>query len=165
MLKHKDGRFVHTAPVFLWGSNMLPKVFFLKRREFLKNGSMDPSSSRTCRRTKSWGKCTNNLKMDFWGMITSLPCLDKNFSRRVSRKTAWKSKHLKACLPSTKTILKWPHTFPKGATLNLRWMVESHLLGWDLLRSLGHIIWRSDVIGHVEVNVLVSYRVVEARLL
>lgn len=49
--------------------------------------------------------------------------------------------------------------------LNLRWMVKSHLLGWDLLWSLGHIIWRCDIIGHVEVNVLASCRVVESRLL
>lgn len=50
-------------------------------------------------------------------------------------------------------------------TFNLHWGVKSHLLGWDLSWSLGHILWCADVVRHVEVNVLATCRLVEARVL
>lgn len=55
-----------TAPGFLWGSNMLPNIFFLNRREFLKKGSAEASSSWLCSQKKPWLLCTfkqtNNKK-------------------------------------------------------------------------------------------------------
>lgn len=40
-----------------------------------------------------------------------------------------------------------------------------HFLQWNLRWSLGPVVWRSDVVGHVEVNVLAICWMVEARLL
>lgn len=39
-----------------------------------------------------------------------------------------------------------------------------HLLGQDFFGSLRHIVWRGDIIGHVEVDVFVTRGWVEARL-
>lgn len=49
--------------------------------------------------------------------------------------------------------------------VNSRQRVKSHLLGWDFCVLLCHIVWCGDIIGHVEVNVFVSWRWVQVGLL
>lgn len=52
-----------------------------------------------------------------------------------------------------------------GSGGNSRQRFKSHLLGWDFCVFLCHVVWCGDIIGHVEVNVFVSWGWVEVGLL
>lgn len=150
---------LHTTPVFLWGSNMLPKVFFLKRKEFLKKGSMDSPPWRF------WSKTTHEKHQQ-----RNQACVlrDSNKLTLIADEIfalCLKEDDLKMQFYSRfYTFLCEMNALSLISCVNLHHRVQMHLLGWDFFGSLPHIIWCGDIIGHVEVDVFVTWGWVEARL-